>query len=73
MSEVRIGDLWLYRGERDRKALPQVSVVELRQGGGRALLLYTFPAGRMREQRRWCSFERLHRNYRLVGRQEVLA
>jgi hypothetical protein len=74
VSGVQVGDLWEFLGDRRRrKALPVVSVAEIEQGGGRALLHYTFPYGRMLAQHRWCSIKRLQKAYRLVARQEQIA
>jgi hypothetical protein len=72
MSEVRVGDIWEYRGRRPRKALRRVSVVEAKPLVGRYRLLHTYRFGPTRERRTWIIGATLREDYRLVMRQEVL-
>lgn len=64
------GDIWRYRGNRPRKALPEVSVIEVDEGRVRVLFTYAF--GAVRERRLWMRGATLFRSYRLVARQEKI-
>jgi hypothetical protein len=68
----RNGDVWEYRGRRQRRALPQVSVIEAKRSTGRYRLLHTYAYGRFSRRRTWIKGVTLGREYRLVHRQEEL-